>query len=193
MAAETFARLCEGQAHESAALFDVARQESAYHTAIGGKTGALFAASCRLGAMAAGLGAEATAALGDFGLHLGVAYQLVDDLLDLTSSSGVLGKPAGHDVLEGVYTLPVLHTLRAHPPVADLLRRARTGLDGAEEAAREVADVVRDSGGLTVTRRAAEHRTALAVGALSGAAGEIDATGIAMLTELVAALVGRGR
>jgi heptaprenyl diphosphate synthase len=190
IAAETFTRLCEGQAYESAALFDVERRESAYYAAIEGKTGALFAASCRLGAMAAGLGAEATAALAEYGLHLGVAFQLVDDLLDFTSSSTTMGKPSGHDIVEGVYTLPVMHALRERPRLAGLLHRASRDV-ADPSAAREAADLVRDSGGLTATRRAAERRTDQAVGALSGAAGEVGAAGIAMLSELVAALVGR--
>jgi heptaprenyl diphosphate synthase len=195
LAAGTFSRLCDGQARESAALFDPARTEPAYYAAVEGKTGALFATSCRLGAMAGGLGEEATDALAEYGLQLGVAFQLIDDLLDFTSTSGAMGKPAGHDIAEGVYTLPVLHALRERPRLADVLRRARpdaaTGAPADPDAVKEATGVVRDSGGLTATRRAAEQRTDQAIGALSGAAGEVGATEIAMLSELVAALVGR--
>ncbi|MDN3351171.1 polyprenyl synthetase family protein [Actinomadura sp. DC4] len=195
LAARAFTRLCDGQARESATLFDADRGERAYYAAIEGKTAALFATACRLGAMAGGLGEGATEALAEYGLQLGMAFQLVDDLLDFTSSSDAMGKPAGHDIVEGVYTLPVLYALRERPRLATVLDRARpnpvSGAPADLAAVREAADIVRDSGGLTATRRAAEQRTGRAVGALSGAAGEIDATGIAMLSELVAALVGR--
>lgn len=194
LAAGTFTRLCDGQAHESAALFDPGRTESAYYGAIEGKTAALFATSCRLGAMAGGLSEETVTALAEYGRYLGLAFQLVDDLLDFTSSSGVMGKPAGHDIAEGVYTLPVLHALRERPRLAEVLRRARPDGSGGPadpDAVKEAADAVRESGGLTVTRHAAERRTDQAIGALSGAAGEVGADHVAMLTELVAALVGR--
>jgi heptaprenyl diphosphate synthase len=195
LAAKAFTWLCDGQARESATLFDARRGESAYYAAIEGKTGALFATSCRLGAMAGGLGEEATEALAEYGLQLGMAFQLIDDLLDLTSTSGQMGKPAGHDIAEGVYTLPVLHALRERPRLAAILDRARpdavSGAPADPAAVREAADLVRESGGLTATRRAAEQRTDRAIGALSGAAGEVGAARIAMLSELVAALVGR--
>jgi heptaprenyl diphosphate synthase len=195
LAAKAFTWLCDGQARESATLFDTGRGESAYYAAIEGKTGALFATSCRLGAMAGGLGDEATEALAEYGLQLGMAFQLIDDLLDFTSTSGQMGKPAGHDIAEGVYTLPVLHALRERPRLAAVLDRARpdhlTGAPADPAAVREAADLVRDSGGLTATRRAAEQRTDRAIGALSGAAGEVGAARISMLSELVAALVGR--
>jgi geranylgeranyl pyrophosphate synthase len=195
LAAETFTGLCDGQARESAALFDPGRTESDYYAAIGGKTAALFAASCRLGAMAGGLGEAATDALTEYGRQLGIAFQLIDDLLDFTATSGAMGKPAGHDIAEGVYTLPVLHALREHPPLDAVLRRARpdpaTGAPADPDAVKEAAGIVRETGGLTVTRHAAERRTDQAIGALSGAAGEVGAAHVAMLSELVAALVGR--
>ncbi|GLY82480.1 polyprenyl synthetase family protein [Actinoallomurus iriomotensis] len=191
LAAGTFIRLCDGQARESAALFDPARSENDYYAAIEGKTAALFATSCRLGAMAGGLGEEATAALAEYGLQVGMAFQIVDDLLDLTATSGTMGKPAGHDIAEGVYTLPVLCALRERPELAGVLARARPDAPDPE-AVREAADIVRNSGGMAAARRAAERRTDRAVAALSGAAGEVGAERVAMLTDLAAALAGRG-
>lgn len=185
VAARTFSRLCEGQARESAALFDVDRSEESYLEAISGKTGALFAAACRLGAMAVDLPTAATDALAEYGLRLGLAFQLVDDLLDVTTSADALGKPAGHDVVEGVYTLPVLHAMRERPTLRELLRRRdRT-------AAAVAVRVARDTGGIDVTRQAATAQSARAVAALSGAAEHLSPPGIAMLTELAKVLVGR--
>lgn len=195
LAAATFTSLCDGQARESAALFDPGRTASAYYAAIEGKTAALFAASCRLGAMAGGLEEAATDALTEYGRQAGLAFQLVDDLLDLTSTSGAMGKPAGHDIAEGVYTLPVLYALAERPSLADLLRRARpdpaTGAPADPGAVTEAAGVVRETGGLAATRRAAEEHTAQAIDALSAAAGRIGSAHLAMFSELVSALAGR--
>lgn len=185
VAARTFSRLCEGQARESATLFDVDRSEESYLEAISGKTAALFAASCRLGAMAAGLPEEATEALAEYGQRLGLAFQLVDDLLDVTASADALGKPAGHDIVEGVYTLPVLHAMRERPALRELLH-------GRDRAAASVAvRLVRETGGLEITRQAAVAQSARAVAALSGAGKHLSPTGIATLTELAKLLVER--
>jgi heptaprenyl diphosphate synthase len=184
--AETFARLCEGQAQESAVLFSPDRTENAYFTAIAGKTGALFQTACRLGAMAAGLPPASTAALAAYGLRLGIAYQLIDDLLDVTTSSRKLGKPAGHDIVEGVYTLPVLRAMTEHPRLRQVLRDT-----DRDSAARTALDIVRNSRALADTREEIRRWSDRAVVALSAAREDIGTAGVAMLTELTSTLVAR--
>jgi octaprenyl-diphosphate synthase len=76
------------------------------------KTAALFSACTRLGAIAAGATSEEQALLGDFGWNLGMAFQMVDDILDFTSRESVLGKPVGNDLREGKVTLPLIYALR---------------------------------------------------------------------------------
>ncbi|GAA2102585.1 polyprenyl synthetase family protein [Actinomadura alba] len=188
LVSETFARLCDGQARESALLFDAARTEPDYYDAITGKTAALLATACRLGALAAGAGTEAAEALTSYGHHLGLAYQLVDDLLDLTGSDERLRKPAGHDVAMGVFTLPVLYAQEEHPRLAGLLGALQPEDDGT---VREVVDLVKDSSALRRTRAAVDEQTRYAVGALSGAAAGLTPAGLAMLSELVACLARR--
>lgn len=183
VAARTFVRLCEGQAQESASLFDTGRPESAYFAGIEGKTGALFEASCALGALAGGLGPRAASALGEYGMRLGTAFQLLDDCLDFTASAEQLGKPAGHDIVEGVYTLPVLRTLRRRPELARVLSRP----DRAAAAAEAVA-LVRDGDAIAETRAEAHRQAVRAVDALSGAAHEIDALAVDMLAALAETL-----
>jgi len=85
--------------------FDVLRRKTAY----------LFSACCEIGAILGGGTREEQEALRDYGLNLGTAFQLVDDLLDFTSSDGVLGKAAGVDLLEGKVTLPLIHLLEGEP------------------------------------------------------------------------------
>lgn len=109
--ASTIAELCKGQVAELQTLFDVERTAEQYFPSIAGKTASLFAASTRIGAIVGGFDAETKERLTDFGRLYGMAFQVVDDILDVIATDEQLGKPAGKDMLEGVYSLPVIHTL----------------------------------------------------------------------------------
>ena len=110
--ARTLAWLTRGQVSEVRTAYALDRSEHDYFTAIEGKTAALMSSSCRMGAMTAGLSGEETDALAEFGRCFGMVYQLRDDILDLTATNNQLGKPAGQDLAEGVYSLPTLYALR---------------------------------------------------------------------------------
>jgi heptaprenyl diphosphate synthase len=157
--AATIGRLCEGQVGELQHGFDAGRTEQAYLSAIAGKTAALTATSCRIGALTAGLPRSQVDALTGFGEAFGMAFQIRDDVLDVIGTEASLGKPAGHDMVEGVYTLPVIRTLGT-TEVGDELR-ALLG-SPLDEATREKArQLVRESGtlpaALTVARRYADQ------------------------------------
>ncbi|MEY2450781.1 MAG: hypothetical protein QOD92_355 [Acidimicrobiaceae bacterium] len=127
--AATIGRLCEGEVGELRTAYNVDRTEAAYFSAIEGKTASLFATACRIGAIVGGLPREQIDALTEFGLAYGMAFQIVDDVLDVTATEAELGKPAGHDLVEGVYTLPVLRALSS----GDGLReRLGAPIEGAE-------------------------------------------------------------
>jgi heptaprenyl diphosphate synthase len=123
--AATIGELCRGQVLELQHLFDVERSEEDYSSAIEGKTAALFATSCRIGGMVSGVGEATLDALTRFGRHLGMCFQIVDDVLDLSSTDDALGKHAGQDLIEGIYTLPELRELRGGPLDAEQLVSAR--------------------------------------------------------------------
>ena len=94
------------------------------------KTGALFAASVRLGAIGAGASREQLAAITCFGENAGLAFQIVDDILDVESSTESLGKTAGKDVLQKKVTYPAVHGLeRSKQMAADYIRQAKTALE----------------------------------------------------------------
>ena len=154
----TIARLCEGEIAELQGAFDPTRTEAAYFDSIDGKTASLFSASCRIGAVVAGLSREHIDVLTAFGTKLGLVFQIVDDILDVTATEAELGKPAGHDLVEGVYSLPVIRSLAKGDSVAaelaDLLGqpiggpeldkalaivRGGTGVDEAIGVARAMA------------------------------------------------------
>ncbi len=122
--ARTIATLCDGQIREVEAAGRIEQAERQYLEVIRRKTGALIATSCRLGGMLSDAPPETVDVLEEYGEALGLAFQLSDDIMDLTATHQTLGKEPGQDLREGVYTLPVLHAL-AGPDgdrLADVLR-----------------------------------------------------------------------
>jgi heptaprenyl diphosphate synthase len=121
--AATIGELCRGQVLELQHLFDVTRTEESYLSSIEGKTASLMATSSRIGAMVSNVSADSLDALTQFGNHLGMCFQIVDDVLDVTRTEAELGKPTGNDVHEGVYTLPVIYALGRSEELRSLLGR----------------------------------------------------------------------
>jgi heptaprenyl diphosphate synthase len=105
------ARLCEGEIAELQGTFRIDRTEAAYFDSIDGKTASLFATACRIGGIVADLDRASIDTLTEVGTALGLVFQIVDDILDVTATDAELGKPAGHDMVEGVYSLPVIRAL----------------------------------------------------------------------------------
>jgi len=156
--AETVRVICQGEITQVLHRFDFAWTESRYFQVIADKTASLYAAACRLGGHYAG-GTEARLrALEEYGLELGIAFQIVDDCLDLDGDERVVGKSLGTDVTKGKITLPLLYLLQREPAGHERLRsvlgrseaeglrrlRAEFPLEHAvayamEEAARRIA------------------------------------------------------
>ncbi len=106
--ANASAVIAEGEVMQLAAAKNLETSEETYLKVISAKTAALFAAAAEVGAMAANASPEKVQALSDYGRAIGVAFQLVDDALDYSSSAQTLGKNAGDDFREGKITLPVI-------------------------------------------------------------------------------------
>jgi geranylgeranyl diphosphate synthase type I len=156
---ETMLALCRGQVLdlEFEQRVDVGVDE--YMEMIGLKTGALFECAARLGGLAAGVGEAALDRAGRFGFHLGLAFQVIDDVLGVWGSSSQTGKPLGSDLKNGKKTLPTLVALKTGPAanrrvLRSLLTRAR--FSAAEmETARAI---ITQSGAQAICRRqATEH------------------------------------
>jgi heptaprenyl diphosphate synthase len=143
--AATIGRLCEGEVRELRRAYDVGRTEDDYLAAIEGKTASLFATACRIGALVGGLPRERVEDLTAFGLRYGMAFQIVDDVLDLTATEAQLGKPAGHDLTEGVYTVPVIRALASEG--GDVLR-SMLGSPIEGDDVEKARTLVRDSGAI---------------------------------------------
>ncbi|MBN8889485.1 MAG: polyprenyl synthetase family protein [Rhodospirillales bacterium] len=107
------ATIAEGEVLQLATQNDLSTSEDQYLDVVRGKTAALFAAACQVGAVVAAQPAPAEAALAEYGMNLGIAFQLVDDALDYAADQATLGKTVGDDFREGKITLPVLHAYTA--------------------------------------------------------------------------------
>lgn len=116
-----------------------------YFFKIGSKTAALFEASCKAGIAVAGGTPEQVAVLGQFGYDLGLAFQIVDDVLDFTGDEATLGKPAGNDLREGTLTLPLIYAV-AHSGDQLLREVARTALPDPANVSQLVDAVIRAGG-----------------------------------------------
>jgi len=103
--------MVEGELLQLERLGSLAVTESEYMDLVDRKTASLFSACARLGAITAGASEEAEIRLGEYAWNLGMAFQLVDDVLDFTAHESVLGKPVGSDLREGKVTLPLIYSL----------------------------------------------------------------------------------
>ncbi len=108
-------KMTSGELDQDAAAFDVGRDVQQYLWRIGGKTAALFGHSTQGGALLAGCSESQVEALRSYGYNLGMAFQIVDDILDFTGDEEEMGKPAGGDLVEGTITLPALFYLDSAP------------------------------------------------------------------------------
>jgi heptaprenyl diphosphate synthase len=140
----TIGRLVQGQIAELTTQYSISRTPADYVASIEGKTASLFSAAARIGGIVAELPRPQIDALTAYGM----VFQIVDDVLDLTATEAELGKPAGHDMLEGVFTLPVIHTLGAGGASADELASILSVALTTDSLARALR-LVRSGGGLT--------------------------------------------
>jgi len=162
--------------------------EDQYMQVIFKKTAMLFEASAHTGALLAGANEEQEQALSNYGKHLGLAFQLVDDVLDYRGDAGTMGKNVGDDLAEGKTTLPLIHAM-AHGNEADskLIRQAiRKG--GLDDLARIVA-IVEATGALDYTLQRAREEAARAADCLTGLASGPHREALELLTQVAVSRV----
>jgi heptaprenyl diphosphate synthase len=153
--ADTLGRLCQGQVTEVRSAFQTGRSREDYFASISGKTAALTATSCRIGALTGGLPAAEVDACTEFGRCFGMVFQIRDDILDITASDGQLQKPAGQDLAEGIYTLPALVALAEPDTGPDL--QALLGVPLAQPERDKARAIVMESAGIAESVDAARR------------------------------------
>ena len=146
---ETSIQMVEGQIIELTHMDNWEMSKEQYMEIITAKTGALISAACSCGAIISGAETKAEQSLAKFGLNAGIAFQLVDDLLDYISSEEIFGKPVGKDLKEGKITLPLIYTL----PKLEVSERKRLetlfrNRQATEEDYLGMTELVRGSGAI---------------------------------------------
>ncbi|MFY2765356.1 polyprenyl synthetase family protein [Arenimonas sp. MALMAid1274] len=165
--ADTTNQIAEGEVLQLLHVHNPDTDEAAYLRVIERKTAVLFAAATRLGALQAGASAKVQQQLHDFGMNLGLAFQIADDVLDYTADAGALGKNLGDDLAEGKATLPLIHAM-AHSSDAVRARLRDIVEAGDATAMPEVLAAIGQTGGIGYSQQRAAHYAALAGEALDG-------------------------
>lgn len=160
-------RVCAGELKQVCERGNLHLSEADYFTIVDGKTAALTEVCSRLGALYAGESEETAGQLAAHGRNLGIAFQIADDLLDLTGDAHTAGKTLGTDLDQLKLTLPLIHALNRLPArEADGLREL---LRSAEPARRErIAELLRETGSVAYARRRADEFSRSARAALEG-------------------------
>ncbi len=147
--------IAEGEVLQLMNIGNTSLDEAGYLKVIHYKTAKLFEASARLGAILCAADAETEAQLAQYGLHLGAAFQIIDDVLDYSGKTDEIGKNLGDDLAEGKATLPLIHAMREGSPAQ--VAAVRSALEQADrELLPQVLEAVVATGALDYARRVAQ-------------------------------------
>ncbi len=165
--ADTLGVIVDGELRQAFSVRDWGQPKQGYYDRIYGKTAALFEVATRTAAVLRDAPPESEEALRRYGYHLGMAFQIVDDLLDFVADEKVLGKPAGSDLRSGIITLPVYYFIQ-QPERRDALVALVDGQNqGEEEVITEVVTMIRNSDAISEAKAEAKRFVDLALEDLS--------------------------
>ncbi len=176
--------LSRGEMDQQRAAHDLALTEEAYLDRCRRKTAALFSVACRLGGLVSGASPEVQGRLAAFGEHVGLAFQIFDDILDLAGTPAATGKRRGTDLEGGTVTLPVILALREDPGLAGVIQEAGEHPGGIED----VCDALAAHRGAALARERALHFVRLAREAVDG---PLDGADASALLEIADGVVDR--
>ena len=157
--------LSSGELIQNKEIYKASCDVQEYYERIAKKTANFIAIACQLGGDVAGLSEEYIQALYDFGYNVGMAFQLTDDLLDLTSDDVTLGKPAGNDIRQGIVTLPAIRALEVSPD-RDELHAIVTDKNMTDAMLQRALEIVRASDGIEFSKQKVEEFLQAAVDVL---------------------------
>ncbi len=162
--ADTLRVMANGELTQDMSAFEYSPDVQRYLDRIYGKTASLFATAAEGGAIVSGAPEAYVAPMRSFGEHLGMAFQIVDDILDFSATSEELGKPAGSDLLSGTVTLPTLLYMERYPD-ENPVRRAFDGVRRRSNLTRAVEEIrasdILDEAMVTAQRFASQAQSAL--------------------------------
>ena len=150
-------KMTEGEILQLTLLGEADVSEAQYFDVLKRKTAYLFSASCEIGSILGGASEEQQTALRDYGLYLGTAFQLIDDLLDFTSSEEALGKAAGADLLGGKVTLPLIYLRDTEPSAREMVETVLREGKYSSVKPQDLLDAIVRSGALEQARARANE------------------------------------
>ncbi len=160
--ATTLGDICDGQLREMLNAHRLGQSRDEYEQRIYGKTASLFAGSTEMGGVIGGAPESHIEALRGYGSDVGMAFQIIDDVLDITQSSADIGKPSGNDLRQGTITLPVMAWLERvglNGHEADALRDVVEGSVADDQAIDQLVTSIRTSGAIEQTLQVAREYT----------------------------------
>ena len=161
-------KMTEGELLQLTLLGRTDISEAQYFDVIARKTAYLFSACCEIGSLLGGASGDQQIAMRDYGMNLGVSFQLIDDLLDFTSSEDVLGKPAGADLVEGKVSLPLIFLLQREPEMRSMVQTVISEA-GYQTLSREtLLEALDRTGSLQMTLQRAIEYAGAALSSLDG-------------------------
>ena len=158
--------IAEGEVLQLLNIHDPETDEAKYLRVVRFKTAKLFEAACRVGAILGNASAEDEAAIASYGMHLGTAFQLIDDVLDYSGEIGETGKNIGDDLAEGKPTLPLIHALQ-HGTELDRAAIRRAIEHGGRDEMSVVVAAIHATGALAYTREKAHIEARAAEAAIA--------------------------
>jgi len=159
--ARTTNTIAEGEVMQLLNIHDADTTEAQYLEIIRSKTAKLFEAAVQIGGVLAGVDEDTEAAMARYGMHLGTAFQVIDDVLDYSADSGEMGKNVGDDLAEGKPTLPLIHAMSSGSAEdAALIRRAIE--EGGPDHIERVLEVLERTGAIEYARAQARQEAARA-------------------------------
>lgn len=164
--AETIMELSSGELLEMAVAYDYGQSREQYLERIYNKTASLFTTAAESGAVLSGAPEATTQALREYGRNLGMAFQIVDDILDLDGTAEEVGKPVGSDLAQGILTLPSIMVMERHPednPIIELFRNPED-----ETSLREAVELIQSSSAVEEAQVVAEEYAQRALRCLDG-------------------------
>lgn len=185
--ATTLAEICDGQIRETLEAHRIDQSMAEYEARIYGKTAALFAGAAEMGAVLGGGTDDQVANLRQIGSDLGMAFQVIDDVLDLRESSETIGKPAGNDLRQGVVTVPVMRYisgLQADHPHRELIERIVAGEETDQVTIDALIGDIRASDALAQAGEIAQEYVAAARARLTSIPNEDVREGLDQLLDL---------
>lgn len=150
-------RICKGEIDQFESRYDINITINDYLKRIAAKTAALFALSFYVGAYESNCGEELSKVLASIGYNIGIAFQIIDDILDYTGEESVVGKPLCNDIRQGVFTLPLIYSLERNrdEKIISLIKKRNY----CEDDIKRIVAFVQQNGGITQSKMLAEKYT----------------------------------